>query len=79
MAEDVRMSTAQSMCRCHPAEVRDARFALLDALIDAGWGSVPMYLIERAIEKNRGVLPPAPTSSPSALRDLNDAHDSPNV
>jgi hypothetical protein len=29
-------------------------------LIRAGWGSVPMYLIERAIDENGGVLPPRP-------------------
>jgi hypothetical protein len=56
------MTTAgRSVCPCHPDEVRDARFAFLDALISSGWGSVPMYLIDRAIEENGGVLPSAPT------------------
>jgi hypothetical protein len=55
------MNTTRSVCRCHPAEVREERFALLDSLIEAGWGSVPMYLIELAVERNDGVLPPAPT------------------
>jgi hypothetical protein len=54
------MNATQSICRCHPGEIRDQRFAFLDSLIDAGWGSVPMYLIERAMERNGGVLPPAP-------------------
>jgi hypothetical protein len=31
--------------------------AFLDALIEAGWGGVPMYLIEREISRNGGVLP----------------------
>ena len=54
------MEFAQHTCPCHPGETRDSRFALLDALIDAGWGSVPMYLIEREMERNGGVLPERP-------------------
>jgi hypothetical protein len=30
---------------------------LLDALIDAGWGGVPMYVIEREAARNGGILP----------------------
>jgi hypothetical protein len=51
------MRFAPSTCPCHAGETRDSRFALLDALIDAGWGSVPMYLIEREIHRNGGILP----------------------
>ena len=54
------MNTGQSSCPCHPGETRDARFEYLDTLIRAGWGSVPMYLIERAIDENGGVLPLRP-------------------
>lgn len=49
-------------CPCHPGEMRDQRFAFLDALISAGWGSVPMNIIERELIRNNGVLGPAPTS-----------------
>jgi hypothetical protein len=55
------MNHGDSVCPCHPGEVRDPRFAFLDTLIRAGWGSVPMYLIDRAIEENGGLLPAAPT------------------
>jgi hypothetical protein len=38
----------------------------LDALIDAGWGAVPMYMIEREMDRNGGVLPRrSPASWPS--------------
>ena len=47
-------------CPCHPGEIRDQRFAYLDELISAGWGSVPMYIIERELIRNNGVLGPAP-------------------
>ena len=47
-------------CPCHPGEIRDQRFAFLDQLISAGWGSVPMYVIERELLRNNGVLGPAP-------------------
>jgi hypothetical protein len=50
----------RSVCPCHPGEVRDPRFTFLDKLINSGWGSVPMYLIDRAIKENGGVLPSAP-------------------
>ncbi|HYO84584.1 MAG TPA: hypothetical protein VES20_24495 [Bryobacteraceae bacterium] len=46
-----------SVCPCHADERRDPRFAELDALIAAGWGSTPLYLIEMAIDRNEGVLP----------------------
>ena len=41
-----------SICPYHADEVRDDRFTILDKLIRAGWGSVPMYVIEREIEKH---------------------------
>src|SRR3712207_7829654 len=34
--------------------VRDERFEYLDMLIRAGWGSVPMYIIEIEIGRNGG-------------------------
>jgi len=51
------MQFVPSTCPCHAGETRDARLAFLDALIEAGWGGVPMYLIEREIHRNGGVLP----------------------
>jgi hypothetical protein len=51
------MHMSPSTCPCHTGETRDARLAFLDALIDAGWGSVPMYLIEREMNRNGGILP----------------------
>ena len=51
------MQFAPSTCPCHAGESRDARLAFLDALIDAGWGSVPMYVIEREMHRNGGILP----------------------
>jgi hypothetical protein len=41
-------------------ERRDARFAELDALCAAGWGSVPGTQIERIRSQNGGVLPEPP-------------------
>ena len=41
-----------SICPCHADEVRDDRFIVLDKLVGAAWGSVPMYVIEREIEKH---------------------------
>lgn len=47
-------------CPCHPDEVRDARFGLLDDLIRRGWGNCPMTIIERETRRNGGVLPAQP-------------------
>jgi hypothetical protein len=57
------MQLTPSTCPCHAGETRDARLAFLDALIDAGWGAVPMFLIEREIHRNGGTLPPRSPSS----------------
>lgn len=51
------MDGLYSVCPCHDGETRDSRFTYLDRLIRAGWGSVPMTVIDRAIEQNGGVLP----------------------
>ena len=50
-------NSAVRTCPCHAGEIRDARFAFLDALIEAGWGSVPMYIIELELQRNNGALP----------------------
>ena len=52
------MESTRRTCPSHPGETRDARFEFLDDLIELGWGSVPMYLIEREMLANGGVLPP---------------------
>jgi hypothetical protein len=57
-------------CPCHPGEIRDKRFAFLDELISAGWGSVPMYVIERELIRNKGVLGPAPKSPDDVATDM---------
>jgi hypothetical protein len=44
-------------CPLHPDEVREPRFAELDELIAAGWGSVPFRDIEAFKARNGGVLP----------------------
>jgi hypothetical protein len=56
----ILMKCSPSNCPCHPDERRDERFAVLDALIEAGWGSVPMYLVEIEIQRNGGILPTRP-------------------
>jgi hypothetical protein len=52
-----------SRCPCHPEETRDERFRYLDMLIQAGWGSVPMNLIEKRMQSNGGVLPTSPPTT----------------
>jgi hypothetical protein len=54
------MDQLRSTCPSHPEEVRDSRFAFPDRLIRAGWGSVPLHVIEREMERNGGVLPERP-------------------
>ncbi len=51
------LAPAKSICPCHPAEVRSERFAVLDSLIKAGRGSVPLDIIELEYKHNGGVLP----------------------
>jgi hypothetical protein len=46
----------KSTCPCHPGEVRSERFAVLDALINARWGSVPLNVITREAMKRGRIL-----------------------
>lgn len=53
-------NTKPSRCASHPEETRDERFGYLDMLIQAGWGAVPMHIIENEMQSNGGTLPQNP-------------------